>query len=163
VIHNVAQSGTLSYPRISLCRSFNPTMAFRITRPCRLQIGDTAECNSALRFSVAATFNHARLSKDSLKVGEVGARLCRPRPAAEANETTFILIAKEPTEFSNRTRERRAHSLLPTCCDWSGTTQSRSVKIPNRSISTELGSLSDGNDPEWPDRSYKPASRVHNC
>src|SRR6185436_11531423 len=45
----VAQSCTLLYRRIAFCGSRQfPALPVLSTR-CRLQIGDTAECNSALR------------------------------------------------------------------------------------------------------------------
>jgi hypothetical protein len=51
----VAQIFNLLYRRIEFCKAFERSSVFGHSDACRLQIGDTAECNSALRLRTGPT------------------------------------------------------------------------------------------------------------
>jgi iron complex outermembrane receptor protein len=96
----VAQSCTLLYRRIAFCGSPTVRARWSFSTLCRLQIGDTAECNSALRDADAA-FRRNRYEILGLKaalqifVGILGLGwLSASCPAAEASAGD-----KEPPDF----------------------------------------------------------------
>ena len=56
-LFSVAQIFNLLYRRIAFCRACECPEVSRTCDPCRLQIGDTAESNSALRLRAGDALN----------------------------------------------------------------------------------------------------------